>query len=83
VEAAIKTDLETQLEMGVIEVSKTIYGCAVHAVSKPDSESGYRFTIDFRPVNSGVVTVPYPLPTIRAVLSSLTKCANMDLKHGY
>jgi hypothetical protein len=86
VEAAIEADLKKQLEMGVVEPSEADFGCAVHAVPKPDSESGYRFTVDFRPVNSGVVTESYPLPSVSEVLSSLRGAryrAKMDLKSGY
>jgi hypothetical protein len=86
VEAAIEADLQKQLEMGVVELSEADFGCAVHAVPKPDSESGYRFTVDFRPVNSGVVTDSYPLPSISEVLASMRgSCyrAKMDLKSGY
>ena len=56
VEAAIESDLKKQLELGVVEPSDADYGCPVHAVPKPDSESGYRFSVDFRNVNSGVLT---------------------------
>jgi hypothetical protein len=86
VEAALKMDLQKQLDEGVIEVSESTYGCPVHAVPKPDSESGYRFCIDFRPLNAGVVTDPYPLPTVGSVLASLAGCvffAKMDLRSGY
>ena len=86
VEAAIKKDLERQIELGVIEESKAMWGCPVHAVPKPDSESGYRFCIDFRPLNAGAVADPYPLPTVSSVLASLAGCkffAKLDLRNGY
>jgi hypothetical protein len=86
VEKALKIDLQKQLDTGVIELSDATYGCAAHAVPKPDSESGYRFCVDFRPVNSGSVTDPYPLPTVASVLASLAGCmffAKMDLRNGY
>ena len=72
--------------MGVVELSDADFGCAVHAVPKPDSESGYRFTVDFSPVNSGVVIDSYPLPSVSEVLASLRGSryrAKMDLKSGY
>ena len=86
VEAAIEADLKKQLDLGVVEPSLSDSGCPVHAVPKPDSESGYRFTVDFRPLNSGVVTDSYPLPSVSEVLTSLRDArytAKMDLKWGY
>ena len=71
VENAIKFDLKKQLDAGVIEESKLTNGCHVHAVPKPGSESGYRFCVDYRPVNSGVETEPYPLQPIATILLSL------------
>ena len=68
-ETAIKKDLERQVELGVIEESKAMWRCPVHAVLKPDSESGYRFCIDFRMLNAGAVVEPYPLPTVLASLA--------------
>ncbi|MFN9907393.1 MAG: hypothetical protein ACK56F_14945, partial [bacterium] len=58
----------------------------VHAVPKPDSASGYRFCVDYRPVNSGVETDAYPLPPISTILLSLSEAiffARLDLKSGY
>jgi hypothetical protein len=56
VEAAIEMDIQKQYEFTAIEKSDADYGSPVHAVVKPDSESGYRFTLDLRDVNEGVVT---------------------------
>ena len=86
VENAIKFDLQKQLDAGVIEESDHTNGCHVHAVPKPDSESGYRFCVDYRPVNSGVQTEPYPLPPIATILLFLSMAiffARVDLKSGY
>ena len=86
VENAIKFDLKKQLDAGVIEVSKLTNGCHVHAVPKPDSESGYLFCVDYRPVNSGVETEYYPLPPIATILLFLSMAiffARVDLKSGY
>ena len=71
VEAAIDMDINKQSSTGVIEVSKATYGLNVHVVPKADSESGFCFTIDFRPLNSGVVINPYPLPHIAIILHSM------------
>ena len=86
VEAAITMDLKKQLDAGVIEESNATNGCHVHAVPKSDSESGYRFCVDYRPVNDGVETAPYPLPAISVILLSLSVAmfyARLDLKSGY
>jgi hypothetical protein len=86
VEEAIRFDLKKQLESGVIERSHAKNGCHVHAVPKPDSESGYRFCVDYRPVNGGVETEAYPLPPISTILLSLSGSvffARLDLKSGY
>ena len=86
VEAVIRMDLHIQLDAGIIEESDLDNGCYVHAVPKPDSESGYRFCVDFRIVNNGVETDPYPLPPIFTILLSLAAViffARLDLKSGY
>jgi hypothetical protein len=86
VEAAIRMDLQKQLDAGIIEESDLVNGCYVHAVPKADSESGYRFCVDFRVVNDGVETDPYPLPPISTILLSLSGAlffARLDLKSGY
>ena len=86
VEAAIIMDIEKQLNSGVIELSDATYGLNVHVVPKVDSESGFRFTIDFRPLNSGVVTDPYPLPQIPVIIGSMAGSryfARLDLRSGY
>ena len=86
VQAALEMDLQKKLEAGVVVLSDSDYGCPVQPVPKPDSESGYRFAVDMRSINSGVVVQPFPLPTIADVLSSLAGCmffAKMDLKWGY
>ena len=86
VEAAIEMDIQKQYEFTAIEKSDADYGSPVHAVVKPDSESGYRFTLDLRDVNEGIVTNPYPLPLISEVLLELREAkyiAKMDLKWGF
>jgi hypothetical protein len=87
VEAAMQSEIKAMLEAGVIEESKTTFGCRVlPPLVKEDSESGYRFCNDYSPINRSVVTAPYPLPAISLILQSL--CATMffarlDLKTGY
>jgi hypothetical protein len=86
VEAAIEKEIDKQLQLGVIELSGVDRGCPVHAVAKPDSDTGYRFTLDMRQKNPGIVTNPYPLPLISDILSELRTAkyfAKMDLKYGF
>ena len=86
VEAAIEMDIKKQWEYAVIEKSQAEYGSPVHAVVKPDSDSGYRFTLDMRGTNEGIITNPYPLPLISEVLLELREAqyiAKMDLKWGF
>jgi hypothetical protein len=86
VKAAIEMDINKQSEYTVIEESQAEYGSPVHAVVKPDSDSGYRFTLDMRGTNEGIITNPYPLPLISEVLLELREAqyiAKMDLKWGF
>ena len=86
VEAAIDMDIKKQWENGVIEKSDAEYESPGHAAVKPDSESGYRMTLDMRGPNEGVITNPYPLPLISEVLLELREAqyiAKMNLKWGF
>ena len=56
VEEAIKKDMDKQHRTGVVEESDADKGCPVHMVPKQDSESGYRFCVDFRARNVGILT---------------------------
>jgi hypothetical protein len=86
VEVAIEKEIDKQLQLGVMELSGVDRGCPVHAVAKPDSDTGYRFTLDMRQKNPGIVTNLYPLPLISDILSELRTAkyfAKMDLRHGF
>lgn len=87
VQAAIDLDLNKQLEKGIVSpCPEATFASNAHAVPKPDSESGYRFCVDYRPVNAGAITHPYPLPKISDILASLAKkkyVAKLDLRWGY
>ncbi len=71
IEAAIDMELHWQMELGVVEVSDGDNGVQVHPVTKPDSESGYRFTLDMCSWNPGLVLDPCPLPVISDILTTL------------
>ena len=86
VEEAIDKEIDNQLALGVIELSDAVSGVPVHAVPKPDSDSGVRFTLDLRRRNPGYVTEPYPLPIISDILIGLRTAkyyAKMDLRFGF
>lgn len=86
VQEAIDFELHKQLETGVVEESQASVGCPVEVVPKIDSESGYRFCINYKSINEGVEVEPYPLPNISTILSSLAGAeffAKLDLKSGY
>ena len=87
VQEAINFDLQKQLDKGiVIPFPDAEYASDVHAVPKPDSESGFRFCVDYRVLNDGAVSTPYPLPKIKDVHSSLAGkkyVAKADLRWGY
>ena len=71
VQAAIDFDLQKLLDKGIVSpFPEATFACDAHAVPKVDSESGYRFCVDYRPVNAGAVTHPFPLPKIADILSS-------------
>jgi hypothetical protein len=53
-------ELHRQIELGVAELLDGDNGVQVHPVTKADSESGYRFTLDMCPWNPG--TRPRGLP---------------------
>ena len=57
-------DFDLQKQLAISPCPEVTFACDAHAVPKPDSESGYRFCIDYRPVNVGAVTHPFPLPKI-------------------
>jgi len=86
VTAAIQQELDEQLAAGILEKSEALSGSPVHMVVKPSSLSGYRFCIDFSKLNKSVVSHPYPLPNIQAVLDSAGGAqffALLDLRQGY
>ena len=87
VQTAIDFDLQKQLDKGiVIPCPEAEFASDAHAVPKPDSESGFRFCIDYRVLNNGAVSTPYPLPKITDIHSSLagkSYVGKMDLRWGY
>ena len=86
VEAAMQYELEAQVKLGIVEPSQAKSGAPVHMVRKEESETGFRFCIDFKQVNQFVEVEPYPLPTIQVILDSVGGSkyfAKFDLKSGY
>ena len=72
VQAANDFDLQKLLDKNIISpFPEATFACDAHAVPKVDSESGYRFCVDYRPVNAGAITHLFPLPKISNVLAAL------------
>ena len=83
---ALEEEIEKQLALGVIEECDDVPVQEVVMVKKSDSASGYRFCIDARGVNKGVVVKPYALPPIAEILAGTAGCqyfARFDLISSY
>ena len=90
--AAMRKELQNQLDCGYIEVSGDTRPSFPHMVRKPESDSGYRFTVDYREKNEGILFEPYPLPLVADILRkfSITPSGRpfkyfgrLDLRNGY
>ena len=68
--AALRTEIEKQLDMGVIRPSNSPYGSPVLLVPKPGSTK-LRFVVDLRALNSKIIADGYSLPNIEEILSSV------------
>jgi hypothetical protein len=76
---AIQQDLKEQLALGILCLSAAaVGGSPVHMVVKPSAKSGYGFCVDFSVLNKSVVTNPFPLPNIQAIIEEVGERA----KHG-
>jgi hypothetical protein len=86
VEAAMQFELQKQLADGIVEASDARSGAPVLMVKKENSESGFRFCVDFTERNKYVVTEHFPLPTVQTILDSASGAkffAKLDLRSGY
>ena len=87
VQAAMETEVAAQLEAGLIEEAPDAPNpAAVVMVKKPDSVTGYRFTVDYKAKNKGIVLDPFPLPNPQDMIDECAKArwkAKLDLRSGY
>ena len=84
---AIKVELDKQVSLGIIERTESAVAPShVVMVRKPDSDSGYRFTVDYKLKNKGVVVAKHPIPNVQMVLvkaGGKKYYAKLDLKTGF
>ena len=86
VQAALEEEVARQLRLGVIEECDDPPAQEVVMVRKDDAASGFRFTLDARAVNAGMVIEPCNPPPIPEVLRGLAGCrylARLDLASAY
>ena len=87
VQAAMETEVAAQLAAHLIEEAPDAPNpAAVVMVKKPDSATGYRFTVDYKEVNKGIVLEPFPLPNPQDMIDECAKArwkAKLDLRSGY
>jgi hypothetical protein len=80
----VKKEVESMLDLGVIEPSKSAYVSPIVLIKKKDGE--YRFCSDFRQVNKITVFDAEPIPNPEALFSQLSKAkfyTKIDLSRGY
>ena len=80
----VKREVETMLELGVIEPSRSNYSSPIVLVSKPDGS--VRFCIDFRSLNKLTVLDAEPIPDPEELfcrLSGAQYFTKIDLAKGY
>lgn len=86
VQAALDEEVSRQLQLGVIEECEDPPMQEVVMVRKVDAASGYRFTLDARNVNVGMVVEPCNPPPVAEVLRAIAGCqylARLDLIAAY
>jgi hypothetical protein len=80
----IKKELDSMLEMGVIEPSESAYSSPVVLVKKPDGSN--RFCIDYRKLNRISKFDAEPMPNPDELFTKLSGCkylTKIDLSKGY
>ncbi|KAG1928644.1 interferon-induced very large GTPase 1-like [Pimephales promelas] len=80
----VQAELETMLDMGVIEESNSDWASPIVLVPKPDGS--VRFCVDYRKVNAVSKFDAYPMPRIDELLDRLGSArfySTLDLTKGY
>ena len=81
---ALKQEVQSMLEMGVIVPSRSEWCSPVVLVPKKDG--GLRFCVDFRKLNAISAFDPYPMPRVDELVERLGKAqylSTLDLCKGY
>ena len=81
---SLEQEVETMLQMGIIEPADSPYGHPVVMVKKPDGSN--RFCIDFRRLNTVTVFNPEPMPDPKDLFATLSKSkffSKLDMTKGY
>ncbi|KAJ8019153.1 hypothetical protein HOLleu_42443 [Holothuria leucospilota] len=80
----IKSEIDTMLQMGIIEPSESPYASPIVIVKKQDGS--IRFCIDFRKLNRVTVIDPEPIPNVDELLIRISNAkwfTKLDLTKGY
>ncbi|XP_070174500.1 uncharacterized protein [Littorina saxatilis] len=80
----VERELQTMIDLGVIEKSKSAYSAPVVLVKKKDGAC--RFCIDYRALNKVTVFDAEPIPDVDELFTRLAHCSyftRIDLTKGY
>lgn len=84
IQEALNAEVDSMLERGIIEESKSAWSSPVLVIKKPDGKR--RFCLDCRAVNNVTVKDAYPMPIIDGILASLHETvyiSSIDLKDAF
>jgi len=80
----VEREIQTMLDLGVIEKSRSAYSSPVVLVRKPDGSC--RFCIDYRALNKITVFDAEPIPDVEEMFTQLSRSVfftRIDLSKGY
>ncbi|WVZ52224.1 hypothetical protein U9M48_003306, partial [Paspalum notatum var. saurae] len=75
----LKTQLQEQLDKGIIRPSSSPWGCSALFVEKKD-QGGKRLCVDYRPLNAVTVKNKYPLPHIDILFDQLARARQIKIR---